>query len=394
MDKNDARKYGRDIYEATEKDYDTSDYRRKLCNKWVSYQQEDLANLHEPTDLDSNPPDRADEPRTQTRKRQMGQPNAKPASVKKVKKTHMPSEFDQFLDFNDEPFFDYENRQNQPKDDLFLSKPGAHTKKHANAKDEKKKKSQEVWHGFSQPKRAPHQSRSTNVRQSTKRASDSKFCLDDDIDDANRRHDFDFKSNGFQFDGVNDQFDEYPVKKSDDFDFLDNFNDSKQDGRAISSTAQVKRNKNTHPPRSLNLPRPNIPERKSKPMVNFLDSSKMFAYQRIEQTNYMETPAWKQPKNDPFQLSDVQKPNKVHSLGRLEQQDAITWSDWINDGTGKLDLQKYVNRSKSAFDEPMTKVKKGLDLLGGTISNHNGSGQQPINIYCNSLINKLIIKTD
>lgn len=44
----------RGIYEATEKEYNTTDYRQKLCNQWISFQNEQPASVHVPSDLESN----------------------------------------------------------------------------------------------------------------------------------------------------------------------------------------------------------------------------------------------------------------------------------------------------------------------------------------------------
>lgn len=47
-----ANRRGRDIYEATEKDYDTSGYRRKMCSQWVANQHTKPADDFSPTMLE------------------------------------------------------------------------------------------------------------------------------------------------------------------------------------------------------------------------------------------------------------------------------------------------------------------------------------------------------
>lgn len=44
----------RDIYEATQADYDTVDYRRKLCDQWIEFQREQPVSMLQPSDLGSN----------------------------------------------------------------------------------------------------------------------------------------------------------------------------------------------------------------------------------------------------------------------------------------------------------------------------------------------------
>lgn len=46
----------RDIYELTPKEYDTLDYRLKMCNQWVTFQDEEPPSMHTPFELESNVP--------------------------------------------------------------------------------------------------------------------------------------------------------------------------------------------------------------------------------------------------------------------------------------------------------------------------------------------------
>lgn len=59
-----------DIYASTEQEYDTIDYRRKLCDHWIAYQQIQPASVHEQTDIESVVMDNASNGRRRPTKRQ------------------------------------------------------------------------------------------------------------------------------------------------------------------------------------------------------------------------------------------------------------------------------------------------------------------------------------
>lgn len=66
----------RDIYEATQDDYDTVGYRRKVCDQWITFQQEHPVIVHQPSDLlESNAPR-----------------NATPANPKRKRSNHFPAD--------------------------------------------------------------------------------------------------------------------------------------------------------------------------------------------------------------------------------------------------------------------------------------------------------------
>lgn len=113
----------RDIYEATDQEYNTVNYRNKLCDYWISYQQNQEASLHELTDLESNAPNttQRSRPAPTSSKRQYSKMDktANEQQMKKRKHNRIDvSNFDGFqttpqIDMGnlDEPFFEYEQNR-------------------------------------------------------------------------------------------------------------------------------------------------------------------------------------------------------------------------------------------------------------------------------------------
>lgn len=404
MDKTNARRNGRDIYEATEKDYDTTDYRRKLCNKWISHQQAQPANLHVPTDLESIAPDHTN--KLKMRKSQKRQANGK-ISIDNTKKSklHMDAKFDEFLDFemNNDDFKN--NRAKSLNDDWFLSKPNAHRKKKKNTENETRK-NHEIPNGGSHLKNT-RQPRSLNAHHRTAKrshAADPQFGFyDHDYDKDVKCHlSFDFNSNDSWLNELEKKADEKLDNGFDDFHLLADLNDSEKENRIFSSTVKYKRNSKQHISYLPNIPKTIQPERKTNKAADVFATPKLcHTYKMIEETNYLETPIWEKPEDDSYKLMGAEEKstqNRALALRKSDHQYALEWNDGNKHGHGKIndDPQQYAYSKVSEYlEKPLVKAKKGLNLLAGTILNHNGSSNtQPINIYCNSLINKLIIKTD
>lgn len=388
MDKTKARTNGRDIYEATEQDYNTADYRRKLCNKWLSYQQAQPTDLHAPTDLESIAPDHAD--KSKMRKSQKRQANGK-ISINNAKKSklQLDAEFDGFLDFEMNNG-DNNDRAKSRNDDWFFSKPSSNRKEENSVKKEARK-SHEISNGHS---KHTHQSRSMNAHhRSTKRsrAPDRNFNFNDVDCDS-----FDFNSNDFQLNKLDEKLDAKLDNGFDDFDELTDFKDSEKENRILTSTVNRKRHcSEQHIPYLPELPKTiQSKRRKSNKVTELFATPKLVTYKMTEETNFLETPIWEKIKDDSYKLMGKGTQTQAVPFGKSDRQYGVEWNDWDKHGHRKNtdDLQRYASKY---LEKPLAHAKKGLNLLDGTILNHSSGGNtQPINIYCNSLINKLVIRTD
>lgn len=390
MDKTKARTNGRDIYEATEKDYNTSDYRRKLCNKWLCYQQAQPTDLYEPTVLESIAPDHAD--KSKMRKSQKKQANGKISiDNAKTSKLQMDAEFDGFWDFEMNKV-DYNERAKSVNDDWFFSAPSTNRKKEKSAKNEARK-SHEILNGHS---KHTHQSRSMNAQhRSTKRsrAPDRKADFNDVDYDKGAKFDlsFDFNTNDFQCNKLDEKLDAKLDNGFDDFDQLTDCNDLGKENRIVTSTVNRKRHSEQHIPYLPKLPKNMQSERrKSNKEAELFATPKLVTY-KIEETNYLETPIWEKHWDDAwdsYNLMEKGTQQQTVPFGKSDRQFAAELNDWNKHGHRKMndtDLQQYL-------EKPIAHAKKGLNLLGGTILNHSSGGNtQPINIYC---INKLVVRTD
>lgn len=102
------------IYEATEKEYNTSAYRDKLCHEWLSYQTSDPAQLLSPTDIEMNHPTATQ--RTLKRPKQavdLSQPKKQ-----KPLDDDIWNDDDNFI----EPFLHHKNSTNKKKSDVIQHK--------------------------------------------------------------------------------------------------------------------------------------------------------------------------------------------------------------------------------------------------------------------------------
>lgn len=107
---------GCDIYTATEKDYDTSGYRRKVCHQWLNDPRGETADFTSPTALETDK-------QGQTYKRQ-SQKFADINEPVKGSQRHESSRARRNNNNNDhdffEPFFGYENRLNKVQNDTLM----------------------------------------------------------------------------------------------------------------------------------------------------------------------------------------------------------------------------------------------------------------------------------
>lgn len=102
----------RDIYESTEKEYDTSGYRKRLCREWLDLQQLSSAKVHIPTVLDSEAPAKTQHLHAHKRHK----PNIAPMKVAANLDKNTQFRVDARSNVNDrkifEPFFLDENHSN------------------------------------------------------------------------------------------------------------------------------------------------------------------------------------------------------------------------------------------------------------------------------------------
>lgn len=160
----------RGIYEATEKEYDTVDYRRKMCDQWISFQKDQPASVHEPSDLESNA---HRTPANRQQKRSKKSHTDDKMSAKRSKHDGEQPKSGGLYDAQklgdddhfDEPFFDFEMPNNQMVNNNLASKTG-HTKQPGM----KQKSSAAEVHTSSKPAIRP-QSHSKDVHHSTKRSN-------------------------------------------------------------------------------------------------------------------------------------------------------------------------------------------------------------------------------
>lgn len=373
MEKNKIPKNGRDIYEATEQDYDTSDYRRKLCNEWLSYQQAQPANLHQPTDLESIAPGYHTQ-KSKLRRRQKRQTNTKHGHDNAKKSKHAETEFGDFLDFNMDGKDDFDNKRKSKslKDDYFLDEPlQIHQKIKATAKHEIRKHHVESRRHHVSSNVIGH-SKDAFRPPTNKCRHDLKNYVGFDFDryqkDPKHDFDFDFPNDDFKLD---EEFDEVSKNKLDDLGFID----TEKRGQVVSSTAKSKHYNEHDFWNETILPKPVHYERKP----NVFETPKLYGYKMIKETQYLTTPTWDTPTNDAFKLKDADRQrgrNKELVPARADRQY----------DTMQHAYSQYV-------EKPVSQAKMGLNFLGSTVLEPNSNGR-PINIYCNSLIKNLVIKSD
>lgn len=372
MEKNKIPKNGRDIYEATEQDYDTSGYRRKLCNEWLSYQQAQPANPHEPTDLESIAPGYHTQ-KSKLRRRQKRQTNTKHGHDNPKKSKHAETEFDDFLDFNMNGKDDFDNKRKSKslKDDFFLEPVKIHQKNKATARHESRKHHVESRRHHVSSNVIGH-SKDAFRPPTNKYRHDLKnydgFDFDQYEKDPKHDFDFDFPDDDFK---LEEDFDE--VSKNE----LDDFIDTEKRGRVVSSTTKSKHYNEHDFWNETILPKPVHSERQP----NVFETPKLYEYKMIKETQYLTTPTWGTPTKDAFKLKDADRQkgrNKELVSARADRQyDPMQHA-----------YSQYV-------DKPVSKAKMGLNFLGSTVLEANSNNAaRPINIYCNSLIKNLVIKSD
>lgn len=360
-----SRKRCHDIYEATEQEYDTSDYRRKMCHRWISNVQTQSVPLRTPTNLDMNAP-----ATTQMSHKHQKYINCTQTKIDKHREDTQVDDFlnDDAVDFM-EPLSDY---LNQPLDNAFRASNSNNRPKHTVHKINSAMKP------TAEPANLNYHSAD---RRPKRRHQETNGYFDEDFDFG-----LDFQSEDFKR-PENDQRNVKKQKKEKSYVEPNEFEEY------LCTTGQKSSSGNAE---KYDL------VRKSKPTDEYgKDPSRHLIFKRVKERSVAElldaTPVWKIPDADPltdyetgrkeYQELSHKRSNDRHALQmheRYENKHRMSKS-----GKHVHDHQYVVSNELQEFEHPIIKPTKAFQALKA-LSSHTTTQPIIFNIKCNNLI----IKTD
>lgn len=361
-----STKRRRDIYEATEKEYNTTDYRQKLCHQWLSYQEVEPAKLVSPTNLFKMDTPPVISQRTQKRKEQKTQADDL-VQAKKMKRLDVPP-FDDFWNDDDDfiaPRFDFENCSSEPKINTAKNR-------HSQSKQADKNNNRQLIDTNKKLNTFHSQSRANDSRQLMRKSND-QFDFDDEHFGT-----VDFRADYFGADEPSD--DKFRKRKKDDFKITHDLIEFDENNRVIQQ-------KHYDGP----------VERKSKPADDTSNHFRFRAYAELEHTTpmrQMREHCGKQD-DDPFNELEWEDFGKTSHKRPFKPPHALERYDRYGREHRKIGKHQHDHQvalhELKAFEHPLVKANKAFQAFK-SLTSASASGSVPI--ICNIKCNNLIIKTD